>query len=325
MCTVRRPAWADRPLAPAPAVEDWEVGQLGVSEEPTVTEREKTSAGAEARRAVPAKAWRPTDEPLRQDMLLRYLGAVATVSAKQAAARRPTVPETAPAGRVKESAEPPGADPAPLLVRDVMDIPAASVRGDMPFLDIARSLTCEHVGSLPVVDADDRVMGVVSESDLLAKAAVEASGYEPGPIGRLRERRLHEKARAETAETLMTTPAVTVFPGSTVAEATWLVSLSRLKRLPVTDHEGRLVGVVHRNALLNALIRDDAGIREEIESRILAEHFPDARNTVEVNVRNGMVDVRGQMAEDEVPRLLAEIKDIDDVTEVIDHLQLVTG
>ncbi|WP_406499891.1 CBS domain-containing protein [Streptomyces sp. NBC_00846] len=285
-----------------------------------MTECENIAAGAEGRRAVPGKAWRP-DEPLRHDMLLRYLGTVARVSAKQAAARRPTAPESAPSRRVKESAEPvSGAEPAPLLVRDVMDAPAASVHGDMPFLDIARSLTREHVGSLPVVDADDRVMGVVSESDLLAKAAVEASGYEPGPIGRLRERRLHDKARAETAETLMTTPAVTVFPDSTVAEATWLVSLSRLKRLPVTDHEGRLIGVVHRNALLNALIRDDAGIREEIESRILAEDFPAARNTVEVTVRNGVVDVSGRMAEADVPRLLAEIKDIDDVNEVIDHL-----
>ncbi|MFE7039880.1 CBS domain-containing protein [Streptomyces atratus] len=290
-----------------------------------MTERENIAAGAEARRAVPGKAWRP-DEPLRQDMLLRYLGTVARVSAKQAAARRPTAPDSAPSGRVKESAEPvPGAEPAPLLVRDVMDVPAASVHGDMPFMDIARSLTREHVGSLPVVDADDRVMGVVSESDLLAKAAVEASGYEPGAIGRLRERRLHDKARAETAEMLMTTPAVTVFPDSTVAEATWLVSLSRLKRLPVTDHEGHLIGVVHRNTLLNALIRDDAGIREEIESRILAEDFPAARNTVEVTVRNGVVDVSGRMAEADVPRLLAEIKNIDDVTEVIDHLNPVTG
>ncbi|MFJ7199165.1 MULTISPECIES: CBS domain-containing protein [unclassified Streptomyces] len=290
-----------------------------------MTERENIAAGAEARRAVPGKAWRP-DEPLRQDMLLRYLGTVARVSAKQAAARRPTAPESAPSGRVKESAEPvSGAEPAPLLVRDVMDVPAASVHGDMPFLDIARSLTREHAGSLPVVDADDRVMGVVSESDLLAKAAVEASGYEPGPSGRLRERRLHDKARAETAETLMTTPAVTVFPDRTVAEATWLVSLSRLKRLPVTDHDGRLIGVVHRSALLNALIRDDAEIREEIESGILAEEFPDARNSVKVTVRNGVVDVSGRMAEADVPRLLAEINDIDDVNEVIDHLNLVTG
>ncbi|WP_327322595.1 hypothetical protein OG735_08950 [Streptomyces sp. NBC_01210] len=60
----------------------------------------------------------------------------------------------------------------------------------------------------------------MSESDLLAKAAVEASRHEPGAIGPLRQRRLHDKARAETAETLMTTPADTVFPGSTVAEAT---------------------------------------------------------------------------------------------------------
>lgn len=290
-----------------------------------MTERENIAAGAEARRAVSGNAWRP-DEPLRQDRLLRYLGTVATVSAKQAAARRPTAPESAPSGRVKESAEPvSGAESAPLLVRDVMDVPAASVHGDMPFLDIARSLTREHVGSLPVVDDDDRVMGVVSVSDLLAKAAVEASGYEPGAIGRVRERRLHDKARAETAETLMTTPAVTVLPGSTVAEATWLASLSRLKRLPVADHEGRLIGVVHRNALLNALIRDDGGIREEIESRILAEDFPAARNTVEVTVRNGVVDVSGRMVEADVPRLLAEIKDIDDVTDVTDHLNPVAG
>lgn len=151
-----------------------------------MTERENIAAGAEARRAVSGKAWR-SDEPLRQEMLLRYLGTVATVSAKQAAARRPTAPESAPSGRMKESAEPVSdAESAPLLVRDVMDVPAASVHGDMPFLDIARSLTRENVGSLPVVDDDDRVMGVVSVSDLLAKAAVEASGYEPGAIGRLR-------------------------------------------------------------------------------------------------------------------------------------------
>ncbi|MFF1502727.1 CBS domain-containing protein [Streptomyces sp. NPDC058316] len=110
----------------------------------------------------------------------------------------------------------------------------------------------------------------------------------------------------------MTTPAVTVFPGSTVAEATWLASLSRLKRLSVTDHEGRLIGVVHRNALLNALIRDDGRIREEIRSRILAEDLPAARHTVEITVRNGVVDVSGRTVEAAVPRLLAEIKNIDD-------------
>jgi osmotically-inducible protein OsmY len=82
---------------------------------------------------------------------------------------------------------------------------------------------------------------------------------------------------------------------------------------------------VHRSALLNAPIRDDAGIREEIESRILAEHFPSARNAIEVTVRNGVVNVSGRIAEADVPRLLAAVEAIDDVTEVVDHLNTVTG
>ncbi|MCX4458922.1 CBS domain-containing protein [Streptomyces sp. NBC_01340] len=64
----------------------------------------------------------------------------------------------------------------------------------------------------------------------------------------------------------MTSPATMVLPGATVAETAYIAALSRLKRLPVTDHDGCLVGVVRRNALLQALIRDDAGIRKEIEA-----------------------------------------------------------
>lgn len=264
------------------------------------------------------------ENPQEQDMLLRYLGTVAAISSKQSAGswsahEEPTAHEKPPVHeeRPAEQEEP---APAPLQVRDVMTVPAASVRGDMSFEEIARVLSREHVGSVPVVDAEDRVIGVVSESDLLAKAAVEASGHRPGPIGRLRERRLHEMAYGEAAESLMTSPAVAVYPGASVAEAAWVMSLSRLKRLPVTDHEGRLVGVVHRDALLQALVRDDSEIRQQIESAIVKRHFPSARDTVEVTVRNGAVEVRGRMDKDGIPQLLAEIKAIDDVTDVVDHL-----
>ncbi|MFM9372702.1 CBS domain-containing protein [Streptomyces sp. Da 82-17] len=225
---------------------------------------ERFSAGAEARRAAPGRTPRP-DEERREDLLTRYIGAVASVSAKHAAVRlsaavqnaeKAETPEKTPA-RTTQAGNSTDTHTEPPLVREVMDVPAASVREDTPFLEVARMLTREDVGSLPVVDAEDHVLGVVSESDLLAKAAVEASGHHPGVLARLRERRLHDKARGETAETLMTSPAITVYPRQTVAEAAWLVALSRLKRLPVTDHSGRLVGVVHRNALLNALIRDE--------------------------------------------------------------------
>lgn len=289
--------------------------------EAAVSEREKFSAGAEARRAMPDRAWSP-EETHRQDMLVRYIGAVAAISTKQAVGARPAHEEPpVHEERPPEQPDPsPAATPTPLRVREVMDVPAASVRGNLPFMEIARVLSRERVGSVPVVDEEDRVMGVVSESDLLAKAAVEASGHRPGPIGRLRERRIHEKAHGETAETLMTSPAVAVYPGASVAEAAWVMALSRLKRLPVTDHEGRLVGVVQRHALLQALVRDDSMIRQEVESEILERHFPKARDTVEVTVHNGVVELSGRMDEDGIPRLLAQIKEIEDVAEVVDHL-----
>lgn len=114
----------------------------------------------------------------------------------------------------------------------------------------------------------------------------------------------------------MTSPAVTVLPGATVAEAAWLAALSRLKRLPVTDGLGRLVGVVPRDALLQALIRDDAGIRAEVEARMEACCQPGDRATVEVAVHDGIVELTGRMPSATTARLVAEVEDIADVVEV---------
>ncbi|MFF0223867.1 CBS domain-containing protein [Streptomyces sp. NPDC004629] len=254
----------------------------------------------------PARPWSP-GETERQDMLIRYLGAVAGAAARQARLAEQAHP--APPG----SAAPPARD---VLVRDVMDVPAVSLRDDMAFRDIARLLARERVGAAPVVDAQDHVVGVVSESDLLAKVAFETSGHRPGPIGRLRERRLHGKAHGETAADLMTSPAITVLPGAGVAEAAWLAALSRLKRLPVTDRDGRLVGVVRRNALLQALIRDDAAIRAEVEARLEACCPPADRKAVEVAVHDGIVELTGRMPAASTARLVAEVENIADVAEV---------
>jgi CBS domain-containing protein len=216
-------------------------------------------------------------------------------------------------------------EPEAPLVRDVMDVPAPSMREDLSYREIARLLEREHVGAIPVVDADDPVVGMVSESDQLAKVAFEASDRRSGPlgIGRLRERQVHGKARGETAADLMTSPAITVLPGATVAEAAWLAALSRLKRIPVTDHDGHLVGMVRRNALLQALIRDDTGIRHEVEAKVHAFCSPTDRDAVEVQVHDGVVELMGRMSEAAMSRLLAEVEDLDDVVEVNNHLTAV--
>lgn len=287
-----------------------------------MTEHEHHSASEEALRSAPGRKWRP-DEDSRQDALQRYLGAVAAVAA---AAEEPSpleTPHTQDRPEPVPTVRPEPARPTAAQVREVMDVPAASVPGSMPFLEIARMLSHEHVSSLPVVDDDDRVVGVVSESDLLAKAAVAAVAPRPGPIGRLRERRLYEKAQGETASTLMTSPATSVYPSTPIAGAAWLAAHARLKRLPVTDHRGRLVGVVRRSSLLQALVRDDDKILEEIESRIIEHEFQLDPGTLEVHVDHGVVKIEGRVEQARIPQLLEEIGEIDDVTDVVDHLTAV--
>ncbi|WP_438309504.1 CBS domain-containing protein [Streptomyces sp. HUAS TT3] len=284
-------------------------------------ERENFSAAAEAGRSVAGGA-RRADEPQRQDALLRYLGVVTDIASR----RRSAPPVKAGSSATATQRGTAGATSAPrpeavvgmLLVREVMDTPAPSVRGDAPFAEVARELSRERVGSLPVLDAEGQVMGVISEADLLARAAVEGTGHRPGALARARERELSDAARKETAEGLMTAPAITVHPEATVAEAAWLASLSRLKRLPVVDHEGQLVGTVHRRTLLEALVGDD-GLRSEIEA-VLRANAPEAADTVRVSVRTGHVTLTGSASGADVARVLTDIRKIDGVKELTDRL-----
>ncbi|MER5202140.1 CBS domain-containing protein [Streptomyces sp. NPDC002825] len=268
-----------------------------------MTEREKFAAGAEARRAVPRHGWRP-DEQQRQDALLRYVGALANVSTAKKARPAAQAPRTA------------------LLVRDLMTAPAPSVAGDTNLPGIVRALSEHATGSLPVADTDGRVMGVVSEADLLA--VVAARTHRPSAASQVRETRPTAEPGEETAETLMTSPAVTVQPDMTVSEAAWLVALSRLKRVPVAEPDGRLVGTVHRHTLLDALLGVDATLVEGVRGRI-RHVFPEAADTVEVTVQQGMARLRGSVTGDVGARLLAEVKGLDPVRDVIDELTVRDG
>ncbi|MFE9924833.1 CBS domain-containing protein [Streptomyces sp. NPDC005774] len=282
---------------------------------------EHSSAEKEARRTMPDRPWTPLKEP-RQDALRRYLGVIAGAASARNA-------EESERPRGGEDSEPPvtaapGATargPDVLRVRDVMWVPAASVPDDMPFLDVAHTLAREQVSAVPVVDSDDQVIGVVSESDLLAKAAVMAEPRRHGPVGRLWQHRLYDKSHGDTAATLMTFPPVTVHPEQRVSDAAWTAAHARLKRLPVTDHHGRLVGAVSRHDLLRALIRDDAEILAEVES-LVGRHLLGPR-TLEVTVENGVVTMAGKVDEALVSELLASVRDIDDVVSVVDDTDAV--
>jgi CBS-domain-containing membrane protein len=154
-------------------------------------------------------------------------------------------------------------------VADVMTRRVATVTEETTYKQIVETLTKNGVSAVPVVDLDQHVIGVVSEADLLHK--VDIAGLEPHgwPLERKRTRIAREKANADFAGDLMTVPPITVTESDSVAVAARLMDTEQVKRLPVVDSKGRLVGIVSRSDLLRPYLRTDEDLREEISQGVL--------------------------------------------------------
>ncbi|MEU9997499.1 CBS domain-containing protein [Streptomyces sp. NPDC050848] len=179
---------------------------------------------------------------------------------------------------------------AELMTREVV-----SVRGDAPFKEIARTLSQHQVTAVPVVDGGGRVVGVVSEGDLLRKTADQAAGQGDLPTAPGVEAWERAKAEGTRAEELMSAPAVCARPEWTVAEAARLMEVQGVKRLFVVDDEDRLVGIVSRRDLLQIFLREDDDIRREIVEDVLAGTLRLEPASLTVDVRDGRVDLTGKL------------------------------
>jgi CBS domain-containing protein len=181
-------------------------------------------------------------------------------------------------------------------VKDVMTTQTVWVEHDTPFAAIAASLRQFRVSAFPVLDDDGHVIGVVSESDLLAKLALEGGeGRMPGMITGILHQHEMEKARGITAEDLMTSPAATVSPDDTVEHAARLMYVRRVKRLPVIDEDNRLAGIVSRADVLSVYGRADAEIGEEIRNDIATCEYTADVERFDVAVTDGVVTLSGQV------------------------------
>jgi CBS-domain-containing membrane protein len=180
-------------------------------------------------------------------------------------------------------------------VKDVMTTRVVSVTKGTSFRAMAAALRKHRVSAFPVLDDDGKVIGVVSEADMLAKEALssEPQGM-PGMIGGLLRHREHEKARGTTAGDLMTSPAVTVTPDDTLERAARLMYTRKVKRLPVVDANGHLVGIVGRSDLLAGFDRPDAEIRREILDQVLRHDLRTDPAAFTVVVKDGIVTVEGE-------------------------------
>jgi CBS domain-containing protein len=140
------------------------------------------------------------------------------------------------------------------IVKDVMTTRVIWVKKPASFREMAIALREHRISAFPVVDDDGRVIGVVSEADLLTKEAlgIDPDGT-PGMITALLHRKEHAKARGITAGDVMTSPAVTIAPEDTVEHAARLMFARKVKRLPVVDASAHLVGIISRADVLARL------------------------------------------------------------------------
>jgi CBS domain-containing protein len=176
-------------------------------------------------------------------------------------------------------------------VKDVMTTRVIWVRKDATFREMATALREYRVSAFPVVDDDRKVIGVVSEADMLNK---EAFADEPGVISGILHHRDQAKARGVTAGELMTTAVVAVRPEDTVEHAAKLMYDRRVKRLPVTDESGRLVGIISRADVLSVFDRTDAAICHEITRDVLLGEFLVDPSAFQVTVMDGIVTLGGR-------------------------------
>ena len=178
-----------------------------------------------------------------------------------------------------------------LMTGDVVSaVPATSFR------EVAKVLAEHDISGVPVVDDDDHVVGVVSESDLLAR---------------------HEL----TVRDLMTTPAVTVHAEETVADAARLMVRRGVERLPVVDEEERLVGIVTRRDLLCVYLRPDAEIRRRIREDVLSDVMELPTDAVDVHVLDGVVTLGGRLRQRSQALMLVGLAErVDGVVAVVDRL-----
>jgi CBS domain-containing protein len=212
-----------------------------------------------------------------------------------------------------------------MTVADVMTTDVVSVTAPTPFKDIAEALINGGISAVPVVDEARRVIGMVSEADLLRKEEFREQyyreGYRPPLRARLRHPKGRQKAEGDTAGELMTSPAITVSPQASAVEAARLMDAHDVKRLAVVDEHRRLVGIVSRRDLVKLFLRSDEDIATEIREDILDRALWVDTSGVTVEVHQGVVTLSGWMdRRSEAAIAVRMARRVNGVVDVIDKL-----
>lgn len=217
---------------------------------------------------------------------------------------------------------------------DIMSVNVAVAWLDTPVVDIARRLCERRISALPIVDADDRVLGIVSEGDLMRRIELGTGDRRSWWLELLSSDASlagdYVKSHGRTARDVMTGPAITVDEAADLKEVARILESKHIKRVPVL-RDGRLVGIVSRADIIRGLIvadaewphrtRDDASIRAAIQQELRKLPFTVGAHT-SVIVEDGVVHLWGHVDTPEQRNgIRVAVENIPGVTQVIDNIK----
>ncbi len=150
-----------------------------------------------------------------------------------------------------------------ITVRRAMTMEVVTVKRETDIQAAAELLTRHRISGMPVVDDDDRVVGVIGEADILALVGLKREhGFkdilrhmlgEPVPV---------RKKTGNTVGEVMSTPPITAGPDDDIKDVATILDERRIKRLPVVDGEGKLIGVISRADIIRIMGHEPASRRK---------------------------------------------------------------
>jgi CBS domain-containing protein len=207
-----------------------------------------------------------------------------------------------------------------MKVRDLMTTEPITTTPDAPLKEAARMMVEHGVSGLPVLK-DGRLVGMVTEGDFLRQEANRDQPYRLSLLEALFGDGTGSPPAVETVGEVMSEPVITITPDATISEAARLMAHRRVKRLPVVDDDGNVIGVISRADVVNAFTKPDDVIEDEVREDIIRRLLFLDPSSVTVSVEEGVVTLGGELENRTEAHLLEELtRRIAGVVRVVSHL-----
>ncbi len=193
-----------------------------------------------------------------------------------------------------------------MKVRDLMTTDPLTVSADTLLKDAARAMVRNRVSGLPVI-GDGALIGIVTEGDFLRQEANRDQPYRFSLLDALFGEGPADPPAVETVAEVMTEDVITIRPEATIGQAARVMVNQQVKRLPVIDEDGTLIGIISRADVVNAFTKPDEIIEDEVREDIIRRLLFLDPEEVGVSVEDGVVTLEGEMENRTEAHLLEEL------------------